>query len=1126
MHSLPSKTAFFRTFCARVRGPRSRIAWALTAIVLSLAVTAALGSVASAAPSGDGPDQPVVAEVVTDKAIQVDPGEVATAVFRLRNDSDRERPVRLALDLPTGWSVITRLSDVSIPASSVITRLVSVSVPPRASRGQYEIGLRVVDVAATSSSESSGAPVASAAVMVGVVRKIQLQVLNAPRTVQAGARFDTEFAISSRSNVPVEVDLRARSNRLFPVDTRPRQVRLQPGETVPVVVSTTTERSPSSFQHRLLLQAHLRGEKGTGNAASSVEARTEVVPVHGSAVGDRPTYPLVARLQTVGDATQTGQIVEVEGEGAVSGDDAHRVEVLARVPTEQQISGFGRRDRFEASYAGPVLEARVGDQVYGRTPLTERGRLGRGAGADVQVGRWTVGGYGLRTRYGRPDEQYGASLGASFGSVDLVSAVVQNQGGTEGTVGSMQATVPVWQDARLTGEVAAGRGPAGDGVSYRGMLEGEHRWGSYHIRHLQADADIPSTTRDVQQTSARAVVRAGQQVTFDAVYRYNRRGWGTWTALESRSRYGRAGARWSSTAGDTGWGASLYAVNRLFGFTERSYAEGEVSARRGRVSARVKGRAGRVTVPGSVGPYRGLDARLSFRTGAVSVSGGASAVQSVQPFTGEQVSGVDLQASSGIRFSKQTALYLDGQWTDVRDDRGYQVASMRFEHTFPFGHILSADARRSWFSARGAGPWDEVPTYRVSYAVPVGVPVARESSTGGVRGRVVDTETGAGVERALVRLGGEERFTDEEGRFTLPASAARGTYLYVDRASIGLSRVPMVDVPVDVRRATREEPILIPVARSAELVAQVIRYEHENLKAAVEGREPVATGGLEQTVVEVRSGSRRHRRLTDGSGHGHFGDLQPGTWTVDVPGDALGDGFELEKDAYEIDLSPGSVDTLTIRVVPSPTTGRAMGSGEAGGASGNDVLSLSSTSESSSRRTLSLSSAKSDDAASPSAEPAGTGRHVVQEDEWLAVLARRYYNDLNMWPRIWLANRDRLSNPDSVEVGVALRIPTPDDLSNDRPDIVNRLLQQHRNGGRSADRTAGDGGTSRTHRVESAEWLARLSRTYYGTLYCWPVIWDANREILESPDRVQPGTVLKIPPASQCKYAGKNGEGY
>jgi nucleoid-associated protein YgaU len=65
-----------------------------------------------------------------------------------------------------------------------------------------------------------------------------------------------------------------------------------------------------------------------------------------------------------------------------------------------------------------------------------------------------------------------------------------------------------------------------------------------------------------------------------------------------------------------------------------------------------------------------------------------------------------------------------------------------------------------------------------------------------------------------------------------------------------------------------------------------------------------------------------------------------------------------------------------------------------------------------------------------------------------------------------------------------------------------------------------DAPTSQTHRVESAEWLARLSRTYYGTLYCWPVIWEANREILDSPDRVQPGTVLTITPASQCKYDG------
>jgi hypothetical protein len=54
------------------------------------------------------------------------------------------------------------------------------------------------------------------------------------------------------------------------------------------------------------------------------------------------------------------------------------------------------------------------------------------------------------------------------------------------------------------------------------------------------------------------------------------------------------------------------------------------------------------------------------------------------------------------------------------------------------------------------------------------------------------------------------------------------------------------------------------------------------------------------------------------------------------------------------------------------------------------------------------------------------------------------------------------------------------------------------------------------HVVTHVEWLAQLSREYYGTLYCWPVIWKANRDGMADPDALTPGMTLDIPPASAC----------
>ncbi|MEO0357339.1 MAG: LysM peptidoglycan-binding domain-containing protein, partial [Pseudomonadota bacterium] len=51
--------------------------------------------------------------------------------------------------------------------------------------------------------------------------------------------------------------------------------------------------------------------------------------------------------------------------------------------------------------------------------------------------------------------------------------------------------------------------------------------------------------------------------------------------------------------------------------------------------------------------------------------------------------------------------------------------------------------------------------------------------------------------------------------------------------------------------------------------------------------------------------------------------------------------------------------------------------------------------------------------------------HVVRPGDTLAKLAIRYYGDKDLFDRIFNANRDVLSDPEQLRIGIALRIPAP-----------------------------------------------------------------------------------------------------
>lgn len=52
-----------------------------------------------------------------------------------------------------------------------------------------------------------------------------------------------------------------------------------------------------------------------------------------------------------------------------------------------------------------------------------------------------------------------------------------------------------------------------------------------------------------------------------------------------------------------------------------------------------------------------------------------------------------------------------------------------------------------------------------------------------------------------------------------------------------------------------------------------------------------------------------------------------------------------------------------------------------------------------------------------------------------------------------------------------------------------------------------------THTVAKGETLSAIAKQHLGKASLWPRIYAANRDLLDDPDRIKPGQVLKIPHA-------------
>jgi nucleoid-associated protein YgaU len=54
---------------------------------------------------------------------------------------------------------------------------------------------------------------------------------------------------------------------------------------------------------------------------------------------------------------------------------------------------------------------------------------------------------------------------------------------------------------------------------------------------------------------------------------------------------------------------------------------------------------------------------------------------------------------------------------------------------------------------------------------------------------------------------------------------------------------------------------------------------------------------------------------------------------------------------------------------------------------------------------------------------------------------------------------------------------------------------------------------SKMHTVQRGDWLSKIAQAHYGSMYKWPLIYEANRRTIgPDPNKIDPGQQLIIPP--------------
>lgn len=121
-----------------------------------------------------------------------------------------------------------------------------------------------------------------------------------------------------------------------------------------------------------------------------------------------------------------------------------------------------------------------------------------------------------------------------------------------------------------------------------------------------------------------------------------------------------------------------------------------------------------------------------------------------------------------------------------------------------------------------------------------------------------------------------------------------------------------------------------------------------------------------------------------------------------------------------------------------------------------------------------------------SSSPPGSGvmdSYAVQNGDTLMKIAFETYGDVFRWKEIYDANKERISNPNSIPAGTRLKVEKPA-----------APISIERNGEK--------------YLIKTGDTLGKISGAVYGTQSKWKKIWENNKQLIHNPNKIFAGFYL------------------
>jgi hypothetical protein len=884
--------------------------------------------------------------------IETQPRNSITSVFRVTNTSPRTYEFIAEVDLPEGWQLVTGESPFELEPGEVSIRLVNFFVPLNALAGEYQISYT-----ARAKQDVSIRGRDTVKVKVLLKAKLDIQKLEEPRITIAGEKYQSRFLVINRSNASSSVDLEIESGEGYTFSTDVKELRLDAGESSPVTITVDTDSNlRTSLKHRLRLTATAVDlEKGTVQATA--QSLVDLVPRISSQGDYYHRLPVGIKFTGFSSSVSgTNAQIGISGSGSIDDKGIHKIDFLFRGPSYDQLMVFGlQREEYRLSFNTNMGGVRLGDHFYFLSKLTEFGQYGRGLEGEFNLKYFTLRGYYQESRWIVPEqEQKALQLSYRVGekkTLHLNYLEKKEPLHPEDQILSLLANISFHRGFNLNLEYALGKNNSGTGSKTGSAFWveafGDYMKTVYRLNIIRAGTDYPGNYRDLAFNSAIVSSSLLRNFRLRASYHDQRRNL-------------RLDPAFSATLDrDILLGLNYRFIKKINLFVEYRNRERMDPLPSPSFNYRDETiRFGASPNFGPLGLYASVDTgrthnrltrqsrklveyqgSISYRPISKLLFGGHIQFRDQDlNFTGDRLRRITLSFDGRLDLGRTSlfayyrtayrkefyerilfdqSLVYDLMYNDLNQ------LNIRLTHEFANGHSIALRVRRNSFGfARGG-----VNTIGlVEYSIPFGVPVSRKSTVGELKGKVYDIENdGQGVPGVIIRANEFTTVTNKKGQFVFRSIKPGNYYLREDRETIGSNRITVEKTPINITVEGREKKdVSIGVVRSASMSGRIMVYRFEGgesmqyIRPSDDKKKRKLIEGyvLRNTFVELKSEEETYSQLTDEEGRFNFNELRPGKWILKVYDNTLPRLHYIYKDTFNLEMLPGSIERVLIRVHP------------------------------------------------------------------------------------------------------------------------------------------------------------------------------------------------------------------